>query len=593
MIEPDLPIMETEDSEPIEIAPRANGHDPEPVDLSCLEGLAERAAADVAEAFRPNVLAALAVVRMADRGRFEALREALKSAGVRVTALDAAIPSAPGDDAGRPTVADRIVDLALESGAELFHSADQTCYAAVPVDGHVETWPVSGSGFRRWLVGLYYDDCGKAANGEAVHGARAVLEAKAARGPECPVYLRCASVGDRIYLDVCDDRWRVVEIDSAGWRILDSSPVRFRRMKAMTPLPIPARGGSIHDLRDLMNTRDESDYLLVVGWLLAALRGRGPYPALSVSGEQGSAKSTLTKLVRSLVDPSTAPLRSAPREERDLFIGANNAYVLAFDNCSGILPWLSDGLCRLATGGGFSTRTLYSDGEETIFSESRPMLLNGIEDLLARPDLADRALAVQLEPIAEDARLTDEEIEAQAAAVRPRILGALLDAVSIGLRRLDEIRLDRRPRMASVALWVTACEPGFSDEEGAFLGALERSREGAIAAALEGDPVAAAIRALVDDPNRGGWGAWGPSSAASLAAALADIAGDRAARARTWPATPRALSGRLRRLAPVLRAAGIETIRESVGRGSERREGIGFRRAGAHTPDDGGHDGVF
>lgn len=599
MNETDLPIMEPEDAETIEVgAPLPNGHDPEAADLACLDGLADRAAADVAEAFKPEVIAALVAVRAADRGRFEALRGALKAAGVRVTALDQAIRGAsPGDGDDRPTVADRIVDLALEAGIELFHAPSQACYAAVPVDGHIETWPVGGAGFRRWLVGLYYDETSRAPNGEAVHGARAVLEAKAAKGAEVHVFLRCAAVGDRIYLDLCDSAWRVIEIDSEGWRILDSSPVRFRRMAAMAPLAVPVRGGSIDELRDLLNTRGDSDFTLTVGWMLAALRGRGPYPILAVSGEQGSAKSTLTKILRSIVDPSTAPLRSPPREERDLFIGATNGYVLAFDNCSGVSNWLSDGMCRLATGGGFATRTLRTDGDETIFAESRPMVVNGIEDILARPDLADRSIPIQLEPIAEDARRTDEEVEADAAEFRPRVLGALLDAVATGLRHLDETQLDRMPRMASVARWVTACDPGFTDKPGAFLDALERSREGSIAAAIEGDPVASAVRTLVDDPERGGRGAWGPHSAASLMAALADVAGDRATRARTWPPTPRALTGRLRRLAPVLRAAGIQTIRESVGRGSDRREGVGFVRSDTSDPvhdhDDGGRDGVF
>lgn len=583
----DLPLQEEPGSEPIELGDglAANGHDPSPAppaapDLAILEGLPGRCIFDPAAPYAPDVLAALAHLRATDRGRFEALRAELKSCRVRVTALDSAIPAAAGDD-GRPTVADRIVGLALESGAELFHSPDGTCFAAIPIEGHVETWPINGSGFRRWLVGLYYDETSKAPNAEAVHGARAVLETKAAKGPEADVFLRCAEVGDRIYLDICDTAWRVVEIDADGWRILDSSPVRFRRMRAMAPLVVPVRGGSIDELRELVNTRNESDFTLVVGWCLAALRGRGPYPILAINGEQGSAKSTLSKLVRSLIDPSTAPLRSPPREERDLFIGANNAYVLSFDNCSGLSTWMADALCRLATGGGFSTRTLFENAEETIFSESRPLLLNGIESLLERSDLADRALSVQLDAIPEEARRTDEELESEADEIRPRVLGALLDAAAVGLAQLDETHLERKPRLASVARWITATESAWTDEPGAFLAALDRSRESSIAASIEGDPVASAIRTLVDDPGRGGRAAWGPSPTASLAAALADIAGDRVTRVRTWPATPRALSGRLARLAPVLRAAGIETIRESVGRGPARREGIGFRRIDA------------
>jgi len=97
-------------------------------------------------------------------------------------------------------------------------------------------------------------------------------------------------------------------------------------------------------------------------------------------GEQGSAKSCAAKIVRMLVDPSETPLRSPSREERDLLVQAANNWCVALDNLSGLQPWLSDGLCRLATGGGHSARPLYTDGEEFSLSVKRPVILNGIDD---------------------------------------------------------------------------------------------------------------------------------------------------------------------------------------------------------------------
>jgi hypothetical protein len=100
---------------------------------------------------------------------------------------------------------------------------------------------------------------------------------------------------------------------------------------------------------------------------------------LAISGEQGSAKTVLSKLLKSLVDPNVAPVRAPAREERDLMIAANNGYLLAFDNLSGLPFWLSDALCRLATGGSFAVRQLYTDDEEVLFQAARPILLNSIE----------------------------------------------------------------------------------------------------------------------------------------------------------------------------------------------------------------------
>ena len=124
----------------------------------------------------------------------------------------------------------------------------------------------------------------------------------------------------------------------------------------MLPLPVPERGGSIEALQSFLNLSNQNDFVLVVAWLLAALRSSGPYPLLAISGEQGSTKTVLSKLLRALVDPNVAPVRALPREERELMIAANNGHLLAFDNLSGLPAWLSDALCRLASGGSFAVR---------------------------------------------------------------------------------------------------------------------------------------------------------------------------------------------------------------------------------------------
>ena len=196
----------------------------------------------------------------------------------------------------------------------------------------------------------------------------------------------------------------------------------------------------------------------MVAWALAVLRNQGPYPVLVLSGEQGSAKSTFSAILRALLDPNTAPLRALPREDRDLFIAASNGHVLAFDNVSGLPAWISDTLCRLATGGGFAVRQLYTDQDEVLFDAARPVILNGIEDIVTRPDLADRAVFLTLEPIPEERRRPEAELWAAFEAERARILGVLLDAVVEGLKRLPDTHLPKLPRMADFALWASACE---------------------------------------------------------------------------------------------------------------------------------------
>jgi hypothetical protein len=228
-------------------------------------------------------------------------------------------------------------------------------------------------GFRRWLARRFSEATGGAPSSEALQSALNVMEAKAHfDGLERMVHVRVGGTDGQLYLDLRNETWQAVEIDAAGWRVIDNPPVRFRRAGGMQALPAPVVCASVQVLRSFLNVRSDSDFVLVIASALACLRNRGPYPVIVLSGEQGSAKSTLSAILRTLLDPNTAPLRALPREDRDLFIAASNGHVLAFDNVSGLPAWISDTLCRLATGGGFAVRQLYSDQDEVLFDAARP-----------------------------------------------------------------------------------------------------------------------------------------------------------------------------------------------------------------------------
>ena len=81
---------------------------------------------------------------------------------------------------------------------------------------------------------------------------------------------------------------------------------------------------------------------------------------------------------------------------------------------------------------------------------------------------------------------------------------------------------------------------------------------------IEADPVAAAVRALM--LKRIEW----TGTASDLLAALSEEAGEPVAKSKTWPASPRALSGRLRRMATFLRKVGIEIDHIREGRARTR-----------------------
>jgi len=462
---------------------------------------------------------------------------------------------------GRESAATQMVNLA-RSSAELFHFGEDS-YATIRISDHLETWLIRSRGFRSWLGQIFFRQKKKAPTGEALANAVATLEGFARfEGMEREVFVRVAGNLNRAWIDLCNAGWRQVEIDGTGWRIVEpsESPVRFRRANGMQPLPFPERGGSLNDLRRFVNVGSENDFCLLVACCVGSLRPSGPYIVLVLHGEQGSAKTTMVRVIRSLIDPNIAPLRSEPRDVRDLMIAARNGWMIAFDNISRLDPWLSDCLCRLCTGGGFSTRTLYSDAEETIFQAQRSVILNGIEELATRGDLLDRCIVLDLPRIEEAERMDEHRFIIEFEAARAKLFGALLDAVSAAIRNHDSVVLDEMPRMADFARWVTAAEPQLGWKPGGFLSAYQNNRRRANELALD-TPIGETIR-KINFPWKG--------TATQLLEMLDSVVDDGVRKHRGWPSSGRSLSNALRRHSPNLRQVGVlvEFMREP---GSGRR----------------------
>ncbi len=365
----------------------------------------------------------------------------------------------------------------------------------------------------------------------------------------------------KTYLDLCDDSGGAIEIDKTDWRIVAEPPIRFLRKKGMLALPTPVRGSSLKKLRPYINTRDEDGFVLIIAWLLMALRHTGPYPVLVIIGEHGTSKSTLLKILRRLVDPNFSALRSLNNSVHDLFISANNSWILAFDNLSYLSDDYSDALCRLATGGGYSTRTLFTDDDEHLFQAMRPIMMNGIGNVAIRGDLADRALVIPLKLIPKNERRTEEEFWQEVEKLLPGILGALLDAYVHGLSNFPNVKLTDMPRMADFAKFITACETAIWPS-GTFKAASDANHNEATEYVISASPLASAVRAFMEDKKD--WEC-SPSNLHSELGRIADqkIIYDR----RLWPSTPRVMSEWLTRIAPQLREVGIEI---TVGKSGSR-----------------------
>ncbi len=431
-----------------------------------------------------------------------------------------------------------------------------------------ETYPVRSKGTRLWLTRRYYQEHGKPPGAQALQDALGILEAKALfDGSERAVHVRAAGHGDALFFDLANEAREIVRVSKDGWEVVSEAPVRFRRPKSMRPLPRPVEGGSVDDLQRFVNVKDEGDWRLAKGWLVQALNPTGPYPILIVEGEQGSAKTTAARILGAVLDPSATPVRTLPKNEQDLLIAAKNALALRFDNLSGLHPGMSDALCRLSTGGGFATRELYTDSEEAILEAVRPVILTGIAGIATRADLLDRAIVLRLPKISEENRRPEKVLWAEFEAVLPGILGALLDAVGVAMRELPSVVLPSFPRMADAALWATAAEGALGMSPGEYMEAYTRGRREVNELALEADAVATAVAKLME--ARDEW----IGTAAELLKALRTHADEDVRHYKTWPRQPQHLSRHLKRLAPVLRAEGIE-VEDLPRQGSERKKRI-------------------
>ncbi|MDP2876238.1 MAG: hypothetical protein Q8O00_08645 [Holophaga sp.] len=424
-------------------------------------------------------------------------------------------------------------------------------FASYPKDGHMEHVELKASAGRQHLSGLVWKATGEALSRQDLDGTLDGLEAAAIHdGPRLPVHVRVADLGNRIYLDLSDDAWRVVEVTAQGWRVMpgEQAPVRFRRPNGTQALPVPEQGGNLADLRRFIHS-DDAGFVLASAWLLGTMTDRGAQPVLSIGGEHGSAKSTSTRVLQRMVDPRGGALRSAPKGDRDLAIAARNSWIASFDNLSRIPPDLADGLCRLSTGSAFSTRQLYTDGEESIFAARRPVILNSIVDVTNRPDLSDRTVSMQLLRIGEAQRIEEGAFWPAFEEARPRILGALLTALAGALARWDTTKPERMPRMSDFYRLILAAEPDMPWTPGEFEAAWKAMEESAVENVLQATPLSSVLMPILE--ARGKWKA----PASELLRTL-NSARPLGTEPDGWPQTPQGLVGALRRLSPTLEKVG-------------------------------------
>ena len=444
--------------------------------------------------------------------------------------------------------------LSIIKDIPLFHSGEDV-YATISVGSHHENWPVRSRGFKRWLSQMFYLIAEKSPSSEALNSTLITIEGKGQfSGPETKVFVRLAYHDNRLYLDLGNEDWKAVEVTPVGWQIIDDPPVKFVRPGGMLPLPTPSKNGDIGELHKFLNIKDESQFILIASWLVGAIHPSGPYTILVINGEQGSGKSTAARALRNIIDPNKSPIRSLPRNERDLSISARNGWIMAYDNISGIPNMLSDAFCRLTTGGGLTTRKLYTDIDETIFDAKRPLILNGITDMINRHDLADRCIYITFPPIPREKRGMEKNIKKAFQESLPIILGGVLDAASMALRRQDKIEMREvgLSRMADFHAWVIAAEPALPWSDGSFSDAYKNNRTNIVEMSVQGSVVGNILTTWFEDM------VFWEGTPTELLAELEEVAEEKIKKLKEWPPDATRLGRRITQISSFMRRCGID-----------------------------------
>ena len=271
-------------------------------------------------------------------------------------------------------------------------------------------------------------------------------------------------------------------------------PVLFRRYSHQQSLPDPVRGARLSAIHNYLAISHDDDRLLLEAWLVACAFHHVPRPAITFHDPQGASKSTTARIVKSITDPSAAVSVDIGKGPAELAQVLDHHGIPCFDNMTSIPSWAADLLCRGVTGGAFSKRELYSDDSDVLMTFKRAMIITGINIPTHAPDLLDRLLLIELERIPPESRMDEATFWSAFSADRPRLFGALLDALVGTLKHLPNIKLDRMPRMYDFARIACAYAEHSGIGTSKMLDIIMRHSNRQTQEGLDADPVASATQ---------------------------------------------------------------------------------------------------
>lgn len=422
--------------------------------------------------------------------------------------IQTAQPFQPPEREEKFRLADYLCELAVGAGMKIFLDQNDDVLLVFPEEP-LAAYPLNEGKFRGWLSSRCIETRGTGFSGDTYKEVKDTFYAKAHhQGKVLQLWNRVAMVDEIVYYDLGDGR-RVVKIDKTGWEITHKTPVKFKRFTHQLKQEDPIKG-NLKEVLNFVNLKNERDRLLYLTYLVTGLNPIIPRALLTIYGDQGSAKSTASRVTRCVLDPSNAGthhpskagnLLSPPKDESDLANKALRHYCLYFDNLSYCPDWMSDSFARLITGSSFSKRKLYTDMDEVTVNTMPLLAMNGISLIAEKPDLLDRLLILEMERIPEEVRKTEREFWENFNQALPRVLGGLFTTLSKTLAIAGELNLEHLPRMADYATFATAAAIALGSTQEEFLLAFNQNIKRQNQSAIDSSPVAQVILQFMDDKD--------------------------------------------------------------------------------------------
>ena len=326
-------------------------------------------------------------------------------------------------------------------------------YGIITVNDHKETIDLGSSMAIQWLKTLYFEENGDIHSDETFSNILSMIAAQARQSEETErmtIFNRIAMTTDAIYYDLCSQDWQAVKITKNGYevvRINENTPIFTRKQQQLPQvLPKKEKDNALDKLIKLLRV-SKSDQEIFKIHIITFFLEKYPIPMAIVSGEHGSTKSTLTKSIARIIDPSGMNISSIPTNTSDIALHLNSRYISNFDNVSEISQDVSDMFCRAITGEGYSKRKLYTDSNEIIWNYKRKILLNGISPILEFPDFKDRSIFYETVPISEEERMSEEEFNHRLESLMPSILHEIFTILSYVLLMYRRIKKEIKVKL--------------------------------------------------------------------------------------------------------------------------------------------------